>query len=446
MKKNKKFYMVSLGCPKNRVDSEIMFGELIEKGYKLAENPEDADTIIVNTCGFLESAKEESIATIMEMAQYKEGNPNKKLVVAGCLTQRYSKELEEGLDEADYLVGVGTFQNIADILEKENRTVVNDGHYLQTHETPRINSLPFYTAYLKIAEGCSNNCSFCIIPKIRGTQTSRTIEDIVLEAKKLVKSGVKEINLVSQELTAYGEELYGKPKLYELLIELVKIEDLKWLRLFYNYPAGFSDELIDLIATNDKIVNYIDLPLQHISNNMLKMMFRAGRGPLIRDLIKKIRNKIPDAHLRASFIVGFPGETEEDFNELYEFIKEVRFEHLGVFEYSPEEGTEAATMDNQIDDAVKKQRRDKIMKLQNIISGDIMEGYVEQVLEVIVDGVSEESEFLLEGRHRGQAIGIDGVVYLNDGTEGVKSGDIVKVYITQAGDYDLVGSVVKESL
>lgn len=444
MKKNKKFYMVSLGCPKNRIDSEIMLGELIENGYELAESPKDADTIIVNTCGFLESAKEESLETIMEMAQHKEGNPNKKLVVSGCLTQRYSKELEEGLEEADYLIGVGTFQNIADILDKTQRVSVNDSHYLQSFDTPRINSMPFYTAYLKIAEGCSNNCSFCIIPKIRGTQTSRTIEDIVKEAKQLVKTGVKEINLVSQELTAYGEELYGSPKLLELLKELVKIEDLKWLRLFYNYPAGFSDELIDLIATNDKIVNYIDMPLQHISNNILKKMFRAGRGPLIRDLIKKIRNKIPDAHLRASFIVGFPGETEDDFNELYDFIQEVRFEHLGVFEYSPEEGTEAADMPEQIDENIKKYRKDKIMKLQNIISGDIMEAYVDTVIEVLVDGVSDESEFLLQGRHRGQAIGIDGIVYLNDNTENIKSGDIVKVYITQAGDYDLVGKIIKK--
>ncbi len=443
MKKNKKFYMVSLGCPKNRVDSEIMLGKLIEKGYKLAENPEEADTLIVNTCGFLESAKEESLATVMELAQYKEDDPNKKLVVSGCLTQRYSKELEEALDEADYLVGVGTFQNIAEILDKTERVSVNDEHYLQTFDTPRVNSMPFYTAYLKIAEGCSNSCSFCIIPKIRGKQTSRTIEDIVLEAKKLVANGVKEINLVSQELTAYGEELYGEPKLYELLIELVKIEDLKWLRLFYNYPAGFSDKLIDLIANNDKIVNYIDMPLQHISNNILKKMFRAGRENLIRDLIKKIRSKIPDAHLRASFIVGFPGETEEDFNKLYEFIKEVRFEHLGVFEYSPEEGTEAANMPNQLDVETKKYRKDKIMKLQNIISGDIMESYVDTTVEVLVHGVSDETEFLLEGRHRGQAIGIDGVVYINDNMEGVKSGDIVKVYITQAGDYDLVGKIIK---
>ena len=443
MKKNKKFYMVSLGCPKNRVDSEIMLGKLIEKGYKLAENPEEADTLIVNTCGFLESAKEESLATVMELAQYKEDDPNKKLVVSGCLTQRYSKELEEALDEADYLVGVGTFQNIAEILDKTERVSVNDEHYLQTFDTPRVNSMPFYTAYLKIAEGCSNSCSFCIIPKIRGKQTSRTIEDIVLEAKKLVANGVKEINLVSQELTAYGEELYGEPKLYELLIELVKIEDLKWLRLFYNYPAGFSDKLIDLIANNDKIVNYIDMPLQHISNNILKKMFRAGRENLIRDLIKKIRSKIPDAHLRASFIVGFPGETEEDFNKLYEFIKEVRFEHLGVFEYSPEEGTEAANMPNQLDVETKKYRKDKIMKLQNIISGDIMESYVDTTVEVLVHGVSDETEFLLEGRHRGQAIGIDGVVYINDNMEGIKSGDIVKVYITQAGDYDLVGKIIK---
>ncbi len=443
MKKNKKFYMVSLGCPKNRVDSEIMLGELIENGYELAETPEEADTLIVNTCGFLESAKEESLATVMELAQYKEDDPDKKLVVSGCLTQRYSRELEEGLDEADYLVGVGTFQNIAEILEKTERVSVNEGHYLQSFDTPRINSMPFYTAYLKIAEGCSNSCSFCIIPKIRGKQTSRTIEDIVLEAKKLVAGGVKEINLVSQELTAYGEELYGEPKLLELLKELVKIEDLKWLRLFYNYPAGFSDELIDLIANNDKIVNYIDMPLQHISNNILKKMFRAGRENLIRDLIRKIRTKIPDAHLRASFIVGFPGETEEDFNKLYEFIKEVRFEHLGVFEYSPEEGTEAAMMPEQIDDVTKKHRKDKIMKLQNVISGDIMEGYVDTVVEVLVHGVSDETEFLLEGRHRGQAIGIDGVVYINDNMEGIKSGDIVKVYITQAGDYDLVGKVVR---
>ena len=443
MKKNKKVYLISLGCPKNRVDSEIMLAKLLKNGYTVADTPEEAGVLIVNTCGFLESAKQESIEAVMDLALYKEEDPDKKLVVSGCLTQRYSEELNKALDEADYLVGVGTFQDIDKIILQDKRLVVNDKHYLQSFDTPRVNSMPSYMAYLKIAEGCSNTCSFCIIPKIRGKQTSRTIEDIVKEAEKLVEGGVKEINLVAQELTAYGEDIYSRPMLYELLKELVKIKNLKWLRLFYNYPAGFSDEIIDFMANEEKIVNYIDMPLQHISNDILKKMFRAGREGMIRELIGKIRKKIPDVHLRASFIVGFPGETEEDFNKLYRFIKEVRFEHLGVFEYSPEEGTEAALMPKQIPEETKKERKDKIMKLQNIISGDIMESYVGKTLEVLVCGVSEESEFLIEGRHRGQAYGIDGIVYINENTEGLKPGDIVKVFITQAGDYDLVGKVVK---
>ncbi len=438
--KNKNIYIVSLGCPKNRVDTEIMLGKLIHSGYRLTDDPEDAGTLIVNTCGFLESAKIESLETIMELAQYKEGT-DKKLVVSGCLTQRYKKELEEELLEADYLVGVEEYHKIVDILDSENILSNKKVHadrtgFVQDFNTPRINTLPSYIGYIKIAEGCSNSCSFCIIPKIRGTQRSRKIEDIVLEAKYLASTGVKELNLVAQELTAYGDDIYGVPKLYELLKELVKINDIKWIRLFYNYPAGFSDKLIDIIANEEKIVNYVEMPLQHISNDILKKMFRAGREKMIRELIYKLRDRIPNLSLRSSFIVGFPGETDKDLDMLADFISETKFEHLGVFQYSPEEGTTAAKMDNQIEAHIKQERYNKIMEVQQSVSKEIMNNYIGQELEVLVDGISDEYEYLLSGRHRRQAYNIDGVTYINDGT--AKPGDIIKVKVTQSGNYDLV--------
>ncbi len=438
-----KVFFVTLGCPKNRVDSEIMLGYLIEANYEIVGEPEEADILVVNTCGFIQDAKKESIQTILEMIEHKKEGSNKKVVVTGCMAQLYQEELVKELPEVDYFIGTGVFQEIVPFLKSNKKSFFGKPHYLQNENTPRVNTLPSHTAYIKIAEGCSNSCSFCIIPKIKGAQTSRTIENILHEVQNIVENnGVKEINLVAQELTAYGKDLPEKPTLVELLKELVKVENLQWIRLFYNYPTGFDDQLIDLIASEPKIVPYIDLPLQHISDNVLKMMFRANRENTIHSLIQKIREKIPQAAIRASFIVGFPGETEEDFKKLLDFVEETKFEHLGVFAYSKEENTEAAKMSNQIPQKIKKRRQSELMRLQKKISNSIMKGYVGQTLDVIIDGLSEESDLLLVGRHKKQGYDVDGVIYINDGT--ANAGDIVKVKITDSGDYDLVGGIVEE--
>lgn len=436
---NKNVYFITLGCPKNRVDSEIMLGKLIEDDFKIVNSPEEAGYLIVNTCAFIGDSKKESIQTIIEMIEQK--GTNKKLIVTGCLAQRYVEEIKDELKEVDYFIGTGTFQNIVQIIKEDQRVVVDKPHYLQDFNTPRINTLLPHLAYVKIAEGCSNSCSFCVIPKIRGTQTSRELTDIVKEVKKLADNGVKEINLVAQELTAYGNDLPSKPNLAKLLKELVKINDLKWIRLFYNYPTGFSDELIDLMNSEEKILKYVDLPLQHISDKILKLMFRAGRETLIRNLIEKIKTRINNVSLRGSFIVGFPTEDDDDFNKLVNFVKEVKFEHLGVFKYSKEEQTEAAKFEGQIAQRIKNQRYNIIMKTQKDISKKTMKSYIGKELNVIIDGVSEESDLLLVGRHENQAFEIDGVTYINDGT--AKRGEIVKVKVTQSGDYDLVGSIIK---
>lgn len=446
----KKVHFVSLGCPKNLVDSEIMLGHMMKDGYSVTDSPEEAETIVVNTCGFIEDAKQESIQKILEMAGYKSAGAAKNLVVAGCLTQRYKDELVEGLPEADLFVGSGEFQNITKILKARElgsteKRYFNLPTYLQEEDTPRVNSGPSYRAYLKISEGCLKRCSFCAIPKIRGNLQSRKLSAVLNEAKLLVAGGVREINIISHDFTDYGWDLRRKDEAAverpeELLRGLSQIKGLDWVRLLYLYPDGITDEMIEVIKTSPNIVKYFDMPLQHISNSVLKTMNRKMTREEIEERLAKIRAEIPDAVIRTQFIVGYPGETEEDFQQLLEFIEEQRFDRVGCFQYSPEDNTPGGKMDGQIDAETKQRRHDELMALQIEISRDKHRAFIGRTVPVLVEGLSEETELLLQGRMSQQAPEIDGVVLINDGT--AKPGEIVNVKITDAHDYDLVGEIV----
>lgn len=447
----KKVHFISLGCPKNLVDSEIMLGHLLKEGYAVTEDSTEADTVIVNTCGFIEDAKRESISKILEMAELKKTGKLKQLVVAGCLTQRYKDELVEGLPEADLFVGSGEFQNIAQILKDHeagdpNKRFFNLPTYLQEEDTPRVNSQPGYRAYLKISEGCLKRCAFCAIPKIRGNLQSRRLSAIVNEAKLLVAGGVREINIVSHDFTDYGWDLRRKdPNAIEtptrLLEALADIKGLDWIRVLYLYPDGITDEMIQLIKTCPNLVKYFDMPLQHINNNVLKRMNRHMTREEIVERLEKIRSEIPDAVIRTQFIVGFPGETEEEFQELLEFVKEQRFDRVGCFKYSPEENTPGGRMPDQIDEETKQRRHDRLMELQMEISREKHRAFIGKVVSVLVEGYSEETDLLLQGRMAQQAPDIDGVVLINDGHAEV--GEIVPVLITDSMDYDLIGEIVE---
>lgn len=446
----KKVHFVSLGCPKNLVDSEIMLGHMMREGYLITDSPEDAETIVVNTCGFIEDAKQESIQKILEMSGHKTSGNTKNLVVAGCLTQRYKDELVEGLPEADLFIGSGEFQNITKILKARElgsteKRYFNLPTYLQEDESPRVNSGPSYRAYLKISEGCLKRCAFCAIPKIRGNLQSRKLSSIVNEAKLLVAGGVREINIISHDFTDYGWDLRRKDQAAierpeELLRELSEIKGLDWVRLLYLYPDGITDEMIEIIKTSPNIVKYFDMPLQHISNSMLKVMNRKMTREEITERLAKIRSEIPEVVIRTQFIVGFPGETEEDFQELLQFVEEQRFDRVGCFQYSPEDNTAGGKMENQIDDETKQRRHDELMALQIEISREKHQAFVGRTIPVLVEGFSEETDLLLQGRMAQQAPDIDGVVLINDGT--AKPGDIVNVRITESLDYDLVGAIV----
>lgn len=449
----KKVHFVSLGCPKNLVDSEIMLGHMLRDGYEVTDSPELAETIIVNTCGFIEEAKQESIQKILEMSGHKAQGAAKNLVVAGCLTQRYKDELVEGLPEADLFVGSGEFQNIAKILRAREagsteKRFFNLPTYLQEDESPRVNSGPSYRAYLKISEGCMKRCAFCAIPKIRGNLQSRKLSSVVSEAKLLVAGGVKEINIISHDFTDYGWDLRRKDaaaieRPEEMLRQIAEVKGLEWIRLLYLYPDGITDEMIEVIKTRPNIVKYFDMPLQHVSNRMLKLMNRKMTREEITERLEKIRAEIPSAVIRTQFIVGFPGETEADFQELLEFIEAQRFDRVGCFQYSPEEGTAGGRMTDQIDAETKQRRHDELMALQLEISREKHAAFIGRTVPVLVEGVSEETELLLQGRMAQQAPEIDGVVLINDGTADV--GSIVNVQITETLDYDLVGHIVDAS-
>jgi len=441
-------YMHTLGCPKNRVDSEVMLGLLSEAGFRLVREAAQADVIVVNTCGFIESAKEESIQAILDLARLKEEGRCRKLVVAGCLVQRYPEELARELAEVDHFIGTGAYQDIARIVSdaQAKRLVVPDPDFVHAAKTPRVNSLPSHTAYLKIAEGCDNACAFCIIPRLRGPQRSRPVDDVLAEAEGLAAQGTVELSLVAQDLTAYGQDLPGQVRLHHLLPELCRVPGIRWLRLHYAYPRDFPDALIEVIAREEKIAKYVDMPLQHSSDRLLRAMKRGRDARFLRRLLAKLRERVPGIALRTALIVGLPGESEEDFEGLLRFVEEERFERLGVFTYSREEGTAAALLPGQVPEKVKRSRQRKVMELQRRISREQQRALVGTRLEVLVEGRSEASEHLLAGRHARQAPEIDGLTYVNEfavpGEPVAYPGEMVTVEVTQAGDYDLVGKVV----
>lgn len=446
-----KVHFISLGCPKNLVDTEIMVGTLMKDGYKIVAEESEADTVIVNTCGFIEDSKRESIQRILEMGELKKQGKIKRLVVAGCLTQRYKSDIVDELPEADLFVGSGEFQNINKILDEnkkgsEKKTFFNLPTYLQDSSTPRVNTQPKHRAYLKISEGCLKRCAFCAIPLIRGNLQSRTIENIVNEAKLLVAGGVKEIIIISHDFTDYGWDLKrknpeAKESPYELLKALDQVEGLQWIRLLYLYPDGLDIETLKLIKNSKKIVKYFDMPLQHINNEVLKKMNRKMTKEEIVEVIKNIRAEMPEAIIRTQFIVGFPGETEEQFNELVEFIQQYEFDRVGCFSYSPEENTPAGKMIDQLDEETKLRRHDILMKTQQKISKRLQKRMIGKVLDVMVEGFSEETDLLLQGRNSQQAPDIDGVTLINSGTADV--GQIVKVRITDSLEYDLIGEIIE---
>ncbi len=437
-----KVYFNTLGCPKNINDSEIAMGNLEEKGFTIVKSPDEADAIIVNTCGFIEDAKKESIDEIFNMAAYKE--KNKKLVISGCLVQRYADELYKEIPEANGFIGVNDYDKLPKLLEeleKSNERFLENSSCDLSEVEVKIRHLTEnpYTSYLKIAEGCDNICSYCIIPEIRGPYRSRTIENVIEEAEMLSKSGCKELILIAQDLTYYGIDNYGKPMLSTLLRKLCKIEGIEWIRLLYCYEERIDDELIRTIASEDKICNYIDIPIQHASDKILDNMNRATTNKSLYRTLSKLRSQIPDIHIRTTLIVGFPGETEEDFNILSDFVSDQKFSRLGVFTYSREEGTAAATMDNQIPEDIKQERLDCIMMKQMEISLEGNRKKIGKILDVIVDSMEEEGVY--SGRTRYDAPEIDNsVVFTSNSVH--KPGDIVPVEILEAYDYDLEGREV----
>ena len=443
-----KIGVVSLGCPKNLVDSETMLGLIHEENYEITNDPSEAEIIIVNTCGFIESAKEESINTILQMAEYKKSGSCKYIIVTGCLSQRYAEELFSELPEADAIAGVEVYDEIGSIIKR----VMNGERFIMLERSkpdviytsketflPRILTTPSYTAYLKIAEGCDNCCSYCAIPKIRGPYRSKPMEQVLKEAKALADNGVKELIVVAQDTTRYGEDLPGgKLLLADLLKELNKIESLKWIRVMYCYPNNFTDELIETFASLDKVCKYVDLPLQHASNRLLASMNRYDTREEVETLLAKLRKRIPGIVIRTTFIVGFPGETDADFEELKDFVERQRFENAGVFAYSQEDGTVAGAMLNQIPDEIKQERYHELMALQAQISEEIHKDTEGQTLEVLVEGIEEDGSGLHYGRSYREAPDIDGLVFIENPGD-IKPGCFVKVNILQGFTYESVG-------
>ncbi|MBC6002455.1 MAG: 30S ribosomal protein S12 methylthiotransferase RimO [Paeniclostridium sordellii] len=440
-----KIALESLGCSKNLVDAEIMMGILNRKGYKLVGDFEEADIILVNTCGFIESAKQESIDTILDLAQLKETGNLKLLIVTGCLAQRYSNELQAEIPEIDAIVGTGSYQQIDEIiagLEKENNIIsLNDIEFAYNEDLPRYVTTPDYMAYLKIGEGCDNHCTYCIIPKLRGKYRSRKMEDIIREAKELASNGVKELVVIAQDTTKYGLDLYGEVKLPQLLEELAQIEGIKWIRIMYSYPESITEELVKVIKKYDNICNYFDMPIQHASNKVLKLMNRHTTKEDIKSKVDMIRSYIPDATLRTTIIVGFPGETEEDFNELVQFAKDVEFDRLGAFTYSREEDTAADKLPNHIEEDIKLKRRDKLMLVQQEISQRLNAKKINNEYEVLIEEQIEDKVYV--GRTQGDAEEIDSIIYVKSENQ-LEPGDFVKVKINNALEYDLMGDVVNE--
>lgn len=446
-----RIYFVSLGCPKNQVDTELMLGQVQAAGHELVHEPDGADVIVVNTCAFIDAAKEESVDTILEMAQFK--GKKGKLVVTGCLAQRYAEDLAKDIPEIDHILGSSDFPSIAKVLKpapksatkarkKLNVVVTETPEYIYDHDSPRVRIGASHTAYVKIAEGCDRPCSFCIIPKLRGPQRSRRIDDIVAEARQLASQGVVELNLIAQDLTRFGWDQGTNPDSRETLAQLVRAlgkVDVPWVRLHYTFPSAFDDELIAAIAETENVVKYIDVPLQHIADPMLKRMRRGHSAKVTRALMKDLRAKIDNAVIRTTFIVGHPGETQAEFDELCAFVEESKFDRAGAFTYSIEPGTTSALLPNRVDPEVAAERQQTLMEIQRKISLARHEAMVGKTIEVLVDGVSGETDLLLEGRWYGQAPGIDGTTYLANGT--AAPGSLVKAIVTQGNDYDLAASL-----
>ena len=446
-----KFTIVSLGCARNLVDSEVMAGLLHQNNYEMVHDAADADVVLVNTCGFIGAAKEESIDTILEVARLKEAGKVKKLVVAGCLPQRYPDELARELPEVDLFIGTGEVPHIAQILREHEanatrRQYIGVPSYIYDHATPRIRSTPSYTAFLKVSEGCDHKCAFCIIPQMRGPHRSRSIDSVVKETAELAQNGVKEINLIAQDLTAYGRERKDGTTLERLLREMAQVPQVEWIRLLYAYPNFLEPALLELIRDNDKICKYIDIPFQHISKSILQRMRRGKSGSAVREAVHTLRDTIPGLTLRTSLIVGFPGETDADFEELLEFVEEAQFERLGVFKYSEEEGTAAARMATEVSEEEKEQRWQELMDLQSQISRKKNEVLIGSIQRVIIDEVALESD-KATGRTQGHAPEVDGTVYVESRKSlqeraPIHGGDMIDVKITGALDYDLISEII----
>ena len=439
---------VSLGCAKNRVDTEVMLGMLVDRGIELTDDPAEADLLIINTCSFIDSAKDESIITILQMAEYKKSGKCRGLLVAGCLSQRYQQGLLDELPEVDAIIGTGAWHRILEavdaVLAGQRVILMGETNTIYDETMPRIHTTPHYSAYVKVADGCDNCCAYCVIPLVRGDFRSRPVESIVAEVTRLANIGIKEINLIAQDTTSYGKDLYGTGKLVELLEELVKIPALQWIRLLYCYPRYFSDDLIAIIAREEKILSYIDLPLQHIHDDILAAMNRQDRQADIKILLDKIRRNIPGVALRTTFIVGFPGETEEQFQTLRQFMQEQKFDHVGIFMYSPEEDTTAAMMENQIPAEVKEERYHELMAIQSQISEELNRAKEGQIVDVLVEGANPSQPEVVFGRSYREAPDVDGRIYIENSPQS-QAGDIVKVQIVQGFAYDLVAETVSSN-
>ena len=434
-------HIVTLGCSKNDVDSSMMYSLLDKNKYQMVNEPSQADILIVNTCGFIDAAKEESIDTILESVEYKNEGRCKKVLLSGCLAQRYPEELIKEIPEIDGIIGTGNIDYINELLDRSLagdlfiKTDNLNSAYIEGIRKEEVNT----TEYVKISEGCNNNCSYCIIPSLRGKNRSRKIEDIYSEVEYLVSKGAREIILIAQNTTDYGIDLYSKYSLAKLIKEISKIEDLKWIRVLYLYPDHFTEELIEEFKNNDKLVNYVDMPLQHISDDVLKKMNRKTSKEHIIKTLKNLRKSVPDIVIRTTFIVGFPGESDDDFNQLVDFIKDIKFDKLGVFEYSKEEGTRAAKLDEQISDSIKEERKNEIMTIQSEISSEILSTNIGKRLEVLIEEEVDEENYV--GRTYMDSPEIDGVTYVNS-AKNLEIGSFVHVDVVDSLDYDLVGEII----
>ena len=435
---------ISLGCDKNLVDSEVMLGLLAKEGYQMVDDEQEADVIVINTCCFIHDAKEESIQTILEMAQYKEEGRLKALIVTGCLAQRYQQEILDEIPEVDAVLGTTAYTEIAraieEALEGKGKVTTEDLNALPLTDPHRIVTTGGHYAYLKIAEGCGKHCTYCIIPKLRGDYRSVPMERLIAEAKDLAEQGVRELILVAQETTLYGKDLYGEKSLYRLLKELCRIDGIRWIRILYCYPEEIDDPLIQVIKEEKKICHYLDLPIQHASDEVLRRMGRRTSKEQLKTVIGKLREEIPDICLRTTLITGFPGETKEQHEELMEFVDEMEFDRLGVFTYSPEEDTPAAEMPDQIPEEIKEERQAELMELQQDIAFDAAENMIGKEVLVMVEGkVADENAYV--GRTYKDAPGVDGLIFINTEEE-LMSGDFAKVKVTGALEYDLIGELL----